>query len=137
MNQSLVSGITGAAPIWHKIMSKILENRKPVWSEKPDGIVGKDVCVLTGLLAPNQSPNTNNQTPSCDTRHEFFGKNICLKIILPETAISGSGKIPAPFRSFYPPRSTRRIRVAKPYCHFRSFSPRLLFRLRLPHDSGA
>ena len=72
MNQALVSGITGAAPIWHEIMSQILKNRKPVWPEKPEGVVGKDVCVLTGLLAPNQSPVTNNQTPPCDTRHEFF-----------------------------------------------------------------
>ena len=88
MNQSLVSGITGAAPIWHKIMSKILENRKPVWPEKPDGIVGKDVCVLTGLLAPNQSPNTNNQTPSCDTRHEFFWEKY-----LPQNNITGNRDI--------------------------------------------
>ncbi len=72
MNQSLVSGITGAAPIWHDIMTQLLKGRKPIWPEKPEGVVGKDVCVLTGLLAPNQSPNTNNQTPSCDTRHEFF-----------------------------------------------------------------
>jgi penicillin-binding protein 1C len=72
MNQALVSGITGAAPIWHEIMSQILKDRKPVWPEKPEGVVGKDVCVLTGLLAPNQSLNTNNQTPPCDTRHEFF-----------------------------------------------------------------
>jgi len=64
MNQSLVSGITGAAPIWHDIMSQLLKGRKPIWPEKPEDIVGRDVCNLTGFLpTPEQS---------CDTRHEFF-----------------------------------------------------------------
>ncbi len=64
MNQSLVSGITGAAPIWHDIMSQLLKGRKPIWPEKPEDIVGRDVCNLTGFL-----PTPEN---SCDTRHEFF-----------------------------------------------------------------
>lgn len=64
MNQALVSGVTGAAPIWHQIMSQILKDRKPSWPEKPDGIVSKDVCVLTGLL-----PTPENL---CDTRQELF-----------------------------------------------------------------
>ena len=64
MNQSLVSGITGAAPIWHDIMSQLLKGRKPIWPEKPEDIVGRDVCNLTVFLpTPEQS---------CDTRHEFF-----------------------------------------------------------------
>ncbi len=64
MNQSLVSGITGAAPIWHDIMTQLLKGRKPIWPEKPEDIVGRDVCNLTGFLpTPEQS---------CDTRHEFF-----------------------------------------------------------------
>lgn len=64
MNQSLVSGITGAAPIWHDIMVQILKGRKPIWPEKPDGVVGRDVCSLTGLLPTSDY--------SCETRHEFF-----------------------------------------------------------------
>lgn len=64
MNQALVSGITGAAPIWHNIMRQLLWSRRPIWPERPEGVVGKDVCVLTGLL-----PTPGNL---CDTRHEFF-----------------------------------------------------------------
>lgn len=64
MNQALVSGVTGAAPIWHDIMVQLLKNRKPIWPERPEGIVDRDVCTLTGLL-----PTPDN---SCDTRHEFF-----------------------------------------------------------------
>src|SRR3990167_8619815 len=64
MNPYIVSGVTGAAPIWHDIMSQLLKGRKPVWPEKPEDIVGRDVCNLTGFLpTPEQS---------CDTRHEFF-----------------------------------------------------------------
>ena len=70
MNQSLVSGITGAAPIWHDIMTQLLKERKPLWPEKPEGVVGKDVCVLTGLLP---TPKT------CDTRHEIFWEKFCRK----------------------------------------------------------
>ena len=72
MNQALVSGVTGAAPIWHDIMSELLKGRKPIWPEKPAGVVGRNVCNLTGLLAPNQAPGTSDQVPFCDTRHEFF-----------------------------------------------------------------
>lgn len=64
MNQSLVSGITGAAPIWNDIMRFVLKDRDPVWPERPEGIVGRDVCSLTGRLPTPDAP--------CDTRHEFF-----------------------------------------------------------------
>lgn len=72
MNQALVSGVTGAAPIWHDIMSQLLKTRKPIWPEKPEGVVARDVCNLTGLLVGNQIPETRDQIPTCDTRHEFF-----------------------------------------------------------------
>lgn len=44
MNQSLVSGVTGAAPIWNDIMSFILSNREPVWQEKPESVKSAGVC---------------------------------------------------------------------------------------------
>ena len=66
MHPYLVSGITGAAPIWHEIMEKVLENQQPEWPDKPEGIIGLDVCTLSGLL-----PNPDNP---CPTRHEFFIK---------------------------------------------------------------
>jgi penicillin-binding protein 1C len=66
MHPYLVSGITGAAPIWHELMDKVLEGKAEEWPEKPDGIVGLNVCLLSGLL-----PNPENP---CETRHEFFIK---------------------------------------------------------------
>lgn len=44
MNQALVSGVTGAAPIWNDIMSFILAGREPVWQEKPDSVKSAGVC---------------------------------------------------------------------------------------------
>lgn len=41
MNQALTSGITGAAPIWNKMMTYLLTNHsiKEEWFEKPDNVV--------------------------------------------------------------------------------------------------
>ncbi len=43
MNQYLASGITGAAPIWNRMMSYLLTNysQKNTWYSKPDNIVEK------------------------------------------------------------------------------------------------
>lgn len=55
MNQALASGVTGAAPIWHKLMSTILEGRKDLAFEKPSDIAeatveGKKDLVLNGKV---------------------------------------------------------------------------------------
>lgn len=44
MNQSLVSGVTGAAPIWNDIMTYVLQGREPVWGEKPLDVDSQFVC---------------------------------------------------------------------------------------------
>ena len=64
MNQSLVSGVTGAAPIWNKIMRRVLEGTSDIWPKQPDGIVGAQVCALSGLLPPDDG--------SCSPRYEYF-----------------------------------------------------------------
>ncbi len=43
-----VSGITGAGPVFNRVMSAAMEGRKKVWPEKPDGIVQMKVCTLSG-----------------------------------------------------------------------------------------
>ncbi len=63
----LVSGITGAAPIWNTLMSHILKDKTPEWPQKPDGVIAKVVCSTSGLLAPPEG------TPDrCPTRLEYF-----------------------------------------------------------------
>ncbi len=44
MNQYLVSGVTGAAPIWNDIMSYVLKDQEPVWQEKPLDVASGQVC---------------------------------------------------------------------------------------------
>lgn len=67
MNPYLVSGVTGAAPIWNDIMSFILQDREPIWQEKPDSVGSSSVC------ASGMPPQT---TQSCQVQGspELFWK---------------------------------------------------------------
>lgn len=60
----VASGVTGASPIWQKIMKYALKDVKTPGLEKPDGIVGASVCSNSGTLPSPESP--------CDTRYEYF-----------------------------------------------------------------
>ncbi|MEK7165763.1 MAG: transglycosylase domain-containing protein [Patescibacteria group bacterium] len=66
MNPYLTSGITGAAPIWNKIMSHYLKDKKEAWPKQPEGITGLQVCPISGLL-----PQEDN---ACGPRYEYFIK---------------------------------------------------------------
>ena len=66
MSPWLVSGVSGAAPIWHDIMEYVLKDEPDEWPKKPDTIVGIQVCNLTGLLPNPEHP--------CETRYEYFIK---------------------------------------------------------------
>ncbi len=69
MNPNLVSGVTGAAPIWNALMKHALEDKPDVLPKKPDSIVGLSVCNLSGLLPPNSEGD-----PGCPTMYEYFIK---------------------------------------------------------------
>lgn len=45
-----VSGVTGAAPIWHDIMEELLKGRPAHPFTRPDGLVRVTVCADSGLL---------------------------------------------------------------------------------------
>lgn len=62
----IVSGVTGAAPIWHDIMLHLVTGKVAEWPQKPDNVVGVNVCSTSGLL-----PNTGE---TCPTRFEYFIK---------------------------------------------------------------
>ncbi len=70
MNPYLVSGITGAAPIWNRLMVRVLKGKPDVWPQQPDGIVSAQICALSGLLPPN--PESDDK--GCATRTEYFIK---------------------------------------------------------------
>jgi membrane carboxypeptidase/penicillin-binding protein len=60
---AVASGVTGASPIWNKIMSSYLKDKKSKWPIKPKTIVGKTVCNQSGLLPPPEG---------CSSRFEYF-----------------------------------------------------------------
>ena len=64
----LVSGITGAAPIWNDIMSYVLKGKTPEPILRPPSVIQKQVCSDTGFF-----PSLAGGTP-CPTRFEYFIK---------------------------------------------------------------
>jgi len=61
--RGVVSGTTGATPIWNRVMTKLMEDKKVKQPVKPVDIVGMNVCNLTGGLVPEEG---------CDARYEYF-----------------------------------------------------------------
>jgi penicillin-binding protein 1C len=72
-----VSGVSGASPIWNKIMKEVLnkaekgayskEDDGHAWPGQPEGVIGKNICNVTGLL-----PSGDEGNPGCTTRFEYF-----------------------------------------------------------------
>jgi membrane carboxypeptidase/penicillin-binding protein len=70
MNQYLASGITGAAPIWNRIMQAALKNQPDLWPRKPDTVIGKQVCYISGAVMNKDAEGKE----SCPSRFEYFIK---------------------------------------------------------------
>ena len=70
-----VSGVSGASPIWNKVIKETLDKAEKgfyskddeghAWPRQPNNVVGKSVCWTTGLLAENSG---------CSVRFEYFLK---------------------------------------------------------------
>jgi 1A family penicillin-binding protein len=56
-----VSGIAGAAPIWHDFMEEALKGTPPRDFPRPDGIVDVEVCETSGLLPTQYCPRRRNE----------------------------------------------------------------------------
>lgn len=81
--KGVVSGVTGAAPIWNQIMKGLLENTPPEEFQRPDSVVGKNVCSTSGLL-----PQAAGSPYVCPTRFEYF-----IKSTVPTKVDSGLQKV--------------------------------------------
>jgi membrane carboxypeptidase/penicillin-binding protein len=68
MNQALVSGITGAAPIWNDIMSYILKDKQPHWQDKPDDVLSAQVCVSG--FPPVATASAGVADPACQPKDQ-------------------------------------------------------------------
>lgn len=72
-----VSGVSGASPIWNKIIKYVLdksekgaynrEDKGHAWPKQPSGIVGVTVCTTSGV-----KPAGPDDNPGCPTRFEYF-----------------------------------------------------------------
>ncbi len=60
----VASGVTGASPIWHDVMEHLLKDKLATWPPKPQKVITKKVCSLSGLLPTPENP--------CGTRDEIF-----------------------------------------------------------------
>jgi len=70
MNPYLTSGVTGAAPIWNRIMTYVLKDQPDLWPVRPDTVIGKQVCWDSGDLMVKKDDGTE----SCSPRFEYFIK---------------------------------------------------------------
>lgn len=72
-----VSGVSGASPIWNKVMKATLDKAEKgiydptekghSWPRQPGGVVGATICADTGGL-----PGSDPANPGCPTRFEYF-----------------------------------------------------------------
>ncbi len=75
-----VSGVSGASPIWNKIMKAVLDKAETgsydkseeghVWPQQPEDVLGANICNTTGGIPPSEDPGN----PGCPTRFEYFLK---------------------------------------------------------------
>jgi penicillin-binding protein 1C len=67
MNPRVVSGVTGAAPIWNDIMTHLLRDHPDTNFfdlKPPQGVIGTNVCRLSGVFP--------KEGEACDLRFEYF-----------------------------------------------------------------
>ena len=75
MNKNLVSGITGAAPIWNEVMTGLLEDVEPKNFPAPTGLIPVKVCAVNGLLTCPNCPQEKTEYFTVDkvpTKTCFF-----------------------------------------------------------------
>ncbi|MBI3913205.1 MAG: PBP1A family penicillin-binding protein [Chloroflexi bacterium] len=56
-----ISGITGAGPIWHNIMERILAGTPALDFKRPDGLVDVEICNESGLLPTENCPRESRR----------------------------------------------------------------------------
>jgi penicillin-binding protein 1C len=72
--KGVVSGTTGAAPVWNKVMTWILKDKIVKKQSLPTNVVGMNVCNLTGELPPDGG---------CDSHFEYFKKEYTPSLRIP------------------------------------------------------
>ncbi len=68
----VASGITGASPIWNKIMRSLLSDNNPHKFSKPDSIIQVDICTVTGTLPCAGCPQVRKEYFADGTQPQHF-----------------------------------------------------------------
>ncbi len=63
--RGVVSGTSGAAPIWNKVMTELLKDKTVKKPVMPTDVIGMNVCNLNGGAVPDGG---------CQSRYEYFNK---------------------------------------------------------------
>lgn len=66
MNKNLVSGITGAAPIWNEVMSALVSNVEAKDFPVPQGLIPVKICATNGLLTCPNCPQEKTEYFTAD-----------------------------------------------------------------------
>jgi 1A family penicillin-binding protein len=64
MNPAIASGVTGASPIWNKIMTEVLKGKRDEPPQKPNNVIAMQIDAVGGGLPTDGKP----------TRSEYFVK---------------------------------------------------------------
>jgi penicillin-binding protein 1C len=77
-----VTGLSGAAPIWHNVMAYYLRDKPAEWYLRPPGLVDVRVDATSGLLPTEHSPGTvvemfleGSEPKTTDNVHQVFRIN--------------------------------------------------------------
>ncbi|HQM15608.1 MAG TPA: PBP1A family penicillin-binding protein [Candidatus Woesebacteria bacterium] len=66
----MVSGIMGAAPIFNRIMTRVLENQETIWQEKPPDVASGGVC------ASGMPPQAGEETCEVRTKDLYWTRSV-------------------------------------------------------------
>ena len=114
-----VTGVTGAAPIWHDVMEAALKARPARDFIRPDGLVDVEVCALSGALPGPDCPHRVTETfitgteptETCTLHRRIDG--IVYTVLPPEAqGWAREHNIPQPPVAHQPPPTDRRAGLA-------------------------
>ena len=62
-NESMenTTGLDGAAPIWNAVMRYYLQDKPPVWYDRPPDVTSRTICVPSGLLPTETCPGSSQR----------------------------------------------------------------------------
>ncbi len=94
------TGVDGAAPIWHDFMLAAHRNLPPRSFVRPDGLVDRDVCVPSGLLASSDCPQVAREAFIAGTEPDQRDDQYRRLAIDPRTGQPATAETPAAVRRY-------------------------------------